>query len=66
MPVAGSYLVGALSGFGVMAASASGELLANHLTGSALPSYAPAFSLDRYQDPEYQKLLATWDNTGQI
>jgi glycine/D-amino acid oxidase-like deaminating enzyme len=66
MPVEGSYVIGALSGFGLMASCASGELLANHVTGSTLPCYAPAFSLDRYQDPEYQKLLAAWDDTGQI
>ena len=34
-----------------------GELLAAHLTGSPLPSYAPAFALERYQAPEYRKLL---------
>jgi sarcosine oxidase subunit beta len=48
-------LIGALSGFGVMAGCAAGELLAGHLTGSALPSYASAFLLERYQNPEYQK-----------
>jgi glycine/D-amino acid oxidase-like deaminating enzyme len=66
MPVEGSYVIGALSGFGLMASCASGELLADHVTGSTLPSYAPAFSVDRYQDPEYQKMLASWDDTGQI
>jgi sarcosine oxidase, subunit beta len=66
MPVEGSYVIGALSGFGLMAACASGELLANHVTGSALPSYAASFRLDRYRDLEYQRLLATWDSTGQI
>ncbi len=60
LPVEGAYLTGALSGFGLMAASAAGELLAAHLTGSELPAYAPAFSLDRYQDPAYQKLLENW------
>ncbi len=64
--VEGAYVMGALSGFGLMASCASGELLADHLTRSTLPSYAPAFSLDRYQDPEYQRLLETWDSTGQI
>jgi sarcosine oxidase, subunit beta len=66
MPVEGSYVIGALSGFGLMAASAAGELLAGHVAGATLPSYAPAFMLERYQDPEYRKLLATWDETGQI
>lgn len=67
LPVPGAYLIGALSGYGIMASMAAGELLAAHLTGSTLPDYAPAFSLDRYNDPAYQSLLATWDATsGQL
>jgi glycine/D-amino acid oxidase-like deaminating enzyme len=66
LPVEGAYVIGAFSGFGLMAACAAGELLAAHLTGSGLPDYAPAFNLSRYQDPSYQQLLATWDETGQI
>jgi len=66
LPVKGAYLMGAFSGYGIMASCAAGELLAAHLTGSPLPSYAPAFTLERYQDPEYQKLLEKWGNTGQL
>jgi glycine/D-amino acid oxidase-like deaminating enzyme len=66
LPVEGTYIIGAFSGFGLMASSAAGELLAAHLTGSSLPEYAPAFTLDRYQDPAYQQLLATWDSSGQL
>jgi glycine/D-amino acid oxidase-like deaminating enzyme len=66
LPVKGAYLIGALSGYGIMASCAAGELLAAHLTGSALPPYAPAFTLERYEDPEYQKLLETWEDTGQL
>lgn len=66
LPVSGAYVIGALSGFGVMAACAAGELLAAHLTGGPLPHYAPAFVLERYQDPAYQHLLDTWDETGQL
>lgn len=65
-PVEGFYVIGAFSGFGLMASCASGELLAGHLAGGALPQYAPAFALTRYQDPTYQQLLTTWDQTGQI
>jgi hypothetical protein len=36
-----------------MTACAAGELLAAHVTGVGLPDYAPAFTLDRYQDPAY-------------
>ena len=66
LPVDGAYITGALSGFGIMAACASGELLAAHITGSAVPHYAPAFRLERYEDPEYQKLLESWGDTGQL
>ena len=66
LPVEGAYVIGALSGFGVMAACAAGDLLAAHLTGGTLPHYAPAFHLERYRDPAYQRLLDTWDETGQL
>ena len=66
LPAEGAYLIGALSGFGIMAACAAGELLAAHVTGSKLPSYAPWFLLERYRDPAYQKLLAEWDASGQL
>jgi glycine/D-amino acid oxidase-like deaminating enzyme len=67
LPVKGAFLIGALSGFGIMASMAAGELLGNHVSGSALPDYAPAFVLSRYEDPEYKKLLESWDATsGQL
>ncbi|MEO7908024.1 MAG: FAD-dependent oxidoreductase [Roseiflexaceae bacterium] len=66
LPVAGAYLVGALSGYGLMAACAAGELLAAHVCGDALPPYAPAFLLARYEDQEYQKLLDNWGDEGQL
>ena len=58
--------MGALSGYGVMAACAAGELLAAHIVGEPLPSYAPAFSLARYDDPAHQRLLARWEDEGQL
>lgn len=67
LPVPGAYVNGALSGFGIMASLAAGELLAAHILGLPLPSYAPAFLLSRYEDPAYQHLLAHWDATaGQL
>jgi glycine/D-amino acid oxidase-like deaminating enzyme len=67
LPVEGAFIIGALSGFGIMAAMAAGELLAVHVAGGKLPDYAPAFLLSRYEDREYRKLLATWDATsGQL
>jgi len=59
-------ILGALSGFGVMATCAAGELLAAHVTGAALPGYAPAFLLSRYQDPAYRALLQNWGDTQQL
>ncbi|NJN54626.1 MAG: FAD-binding oxidoreductase [Anaerolineae bacterium] len=67
LPVEGAYLFGAVSGYGIMASQAGGELIAAHIMGSALPGYAPAFLLSRYDDPAYQQLLANWDATsGQL
>jgi len=66
LPVAGAFLHGALSGFGLMASSATAALLAAHITGDALPDYAPAFDLRRYDDPDYLRSLAMWGNAGQL
>lgn len=66
LPVEGAFVIGALSGYGIMAACAAGKLLAAHVTGSDRPSYAPAFTLARYNDPAYQALLEKWDDTGQL
>lgn len=66
LPVAGAHIVGGLSGFGLMAACAAGELLAAHLLGLPLPAYAPAFALARYDDPAYVARLASWGDVGQL
>jgi glycine/D-amino acid oxidase-like deaminating enzyme len=67
LPVKGAFVIGALSGFGIMACMAAGELLSLHMAGNELPEYAPAFLLSRYEDPHYQELLAGWDATwGQL
>jgi glycine/D-amino acid oxidase-like deaminating enzyme len=66
LPVEGAYVSGAFSGFGVMASCAGGELLARHITGRALPDYAPNFLLSRYQDPDYCTLLDKWGDGGQL
>lgn len=67
LPVDGAYVVGALSGYGIMASQAAAELLAAHVTGETLPDYAPAFHLSRYDDPRYVALLDGWDSVaGQL
>jgi glycine/D-amino acid oxidase-like deaminating enzyme len=65
-PVAGAFVSGAFSGYGLMAACASGELLAAHVTESELPAYSPAFSLARYSNPEYRAKLTRWGDSGQL
>lgn len=47
----GSFVVGALSGFGCMGACAAGSLSADWICGGDLPEYAGALSLNRYDDP---------------
>ncbi len=66
LPVPGAFVMGAFSGYGLMAAPAAAHLLAAHVLGDPLPSYAPAFSLKRYADPAYQAQLATWTTDGQL
>jgi sarcosine oxidase, subunit beta len=66
MCVDGAYMIGAVSGYGIMSACGTGELLAAHVAGAALPAYAPAFMLERYDDPEYQKRLDEWGDNGQL
>jgi len=66
LPVSGAYVIGALSGFGIMACCAAGELLSKHIAGSGLPDYAPAFDLERYQRPDYLELLQHGGNSGQL
>jgi len=64
-PVAGNHLLCGLSGFGIMASQAAAELLAAHVTGDALPDYAPAFLLSRYEDPAYLASLESFAS-GQL
>ena len=50
MQTAGAFVAGALSGFGSMAACATGALCAAWVTGAELPAYAQSLSLARYAD----------------
>jgi glycine/D-amino acid oxidase-like deaminating enzyme len=61
LPVEGSYVLGALSGYGIMASQAAAELLAAHLVGGEPPAYAAAFAPDRFDDPAYRERLAGGD-----
>jgi glycine/D-amino acid oxidase-like deaminating enzyme len=66
LPVGGAYVIGALSGYGMMAANGAADLLADHVAERALPRYAPAFRLERYGDPDYVKRLDGWGDSGQL
>ena len=66
LPIEGAFVIGALSGFGLMAACGAGELLAEHVTGGPLPPYAGAFSLERYHDQAYLAQLEAWGVSGQL
>lgn len=65
-PVAGSWVLAGISGYGIMASCAAAELLGAHIAGTPLPAYAPAFALARYDDPAYQARLVQWGETGQL
>ena len=61
LPVAGAWVLGALSGFGIMASQGAADLLADHLTGADRPHWAAAFRPDRFEDQDYRRRLAEWD-----
>ena len=54
-PKPGAYLCAGLSGYGVMAANAAGELLAQHVAAEPLPAYAHAFRPERWLDGDYRR-----------
>ena len=59
MPVDGSFVVGAMSGFGTMAACAAGDLCARWVMDIEKPDYAFALSLDRYTDLDLMRQINT-------
>ena len=67
LPVEGAYVLGGLSGTGIMSSQAGGELLAAHVLGQPLPTYAAAFDPTRYEDPAYAELVERWGRlAGQL
>ena len=54
----GLYLMGALSGYGIMAAQGAAELLGAHLLGGPLPEHAAALLPARLLDAGYREALA--------
>ena len=66
LPVEGAFIHAAFSGFGIMASMGAAELLAAHVLGDPLPDHAWAFTLERYERPQYRQWLETWDESGQL
>jgi glycine/D-amino acid oxidase-like deaminating enzyme len=66
LPVEGAYVLGALSGYGLMASNGAADLLADYIAERPLPSYAPAFHLSRYDDPAYRARLERGGDSGQL
>ena len=66
LPLDGAFVIGGLSGYGIMASNTAADLLADHVTGRPLPAYAPAFLPSRYEDPAYRASLETWGDSGQL
>ena len=67
LPVDGAYVLGALSGYGIMGSHAGADLLAAHLTSARLPEYASWFLPSRYDDAGYREEIARWGaNLGQL
>ena len=61
MATPGAFVAGALSGYGSMAACATGAICAAHLLGREIPSYARDFGLERQAN---RALLAELAATG--
>ncbi|WP_192246535.1 NAD(P)/FAD-dependent oxidoreductase [Mesorhizobium silamurunense] len=66
MTTPGAFVAGALSGFGTMAACATGLICAAWVMGTELPPYARMLSLDRYSDPAIMADLATLQSRGML
>jgi len=63
----GVFVLGALSGYGIMGSQAAADLLATYILDHQRPHYAAAFHPARFQDPAYQRVLATLDSrSGQL
>jgi glycine/D-amino acid oxidase-like deaminating enzyme len=64
MKTKGAFVAGALSGFGTMAACATGELCASWVRGATRPEFAGRLSLSRYDDENFMRQLQDRAGTG--
>ncbi|MFK7853564.1 MAG: NAD(P)/FAD-dependent oxidoreductase [Granulosicoccus sp.] len=62
--VKGAYVVGAMSGFGTMAACAAGDICARLVVDEAVPGFARALSIQRYDDQPLMKELRAQSSRG--
>ena len=61
MRTPGAFVAGALSGYGSMAACATGSICAAWVAGQPIPDYARSFALGRYSDAALMAELAALD-----
>ncbi len=66
LPVKGAYVLGALSGYGIMASQGAADLLAAWIAGEPLPAYAELLAPTRYDDPTLRVRAAAWDGRWQL
>jgi glycine/D-amino acid oxidase-like deaminating enzyme len=66
LPIEGAFIIGGMSGTGIMTSQAAAELLAAHVTQSTLPSWSSAFLPSRYDDPAYVERALRAALTGQL
>lgn len=66
LPLEGAYVIGAVSGYGIMSACGAGELLAQHVTAANLPDHAPALLPSRYENPDYVNELENLEESGEL
>jgi glycine/D-amino acid oxidase-like deaminating enzyme len=64
MKTKGAFVAGALSGFGTMAACATGALCASWVRGATRPEFAERLSLSRYDDENFMRQLQDRAGTG--
>ena len=64
MKTEGAFVAGALSGFGTMAACATGALCASWVQGAERPAFAERLSLSRYDDENFMRQLRASAGTG--
>ena len=66
MKTKGAFVAGALSGFGTMAACATGALCASWVQGAKRPAFAERLSLSRYDDETFMRQLQDSASTGTL